>query len=395
MLTVLLYVILAILTVFVSIALYNVFTAPVLSEEPKNLSPEIKNRPPLMMPRVSVLIPARNEEQNIAKCLEGLLNQTYATLSPNHLEIIVLDDQSSDATAAIVQEYIVKHRQTVKMLRGQPMPHGWTGKNWACQQLSSAARGDVLIFTDADNTHAPKAVERTVQWMMQYQLGLLSAFPQQEVVTMPEQLAVPVVDTFVYGGLPLWLTYRVEHTSLSAANGQWIAFNREAYVQIGGHMAVRNQVVEDVELARTVKQRGIRMLTMAGTGAVFCRMYRSFDEVWNGFTKNIFGLVRYNADGFWALLGMLLAVCIVPYILVFFSDYRWLALAAIVMNMLLRGVIAWRFKHPLLASVLLHPVGIGLIIGIGINSFRTVKKGAIIWKDRAITIPLVENPGDF
>jgi chlorobactene glucosyltransferase len=367
-----------------------VLTAPVLSEKPKNLPSGFKDRPALMMPRVSVLIPARDEEHNIGKCLDGLLQQAY-----QQLEIIVLDDQSTDGTARIVQEYVAAHRLKIKFLRGLPMPEGWTGKNWACQQLSSAATGEVLIFTDADNRHAPEAVQRTVEWMSTYELGLLSAFPQQEVVTMPEKLAVPVIDMFVYGGLPLWLTYEAEHTSLSAANGQWLAFNREAYTQIGGHMSVRNHVVEDVELARTIKQRGIKMLTVAGTGAVFCRMYRSFDEVWNGFTKNIFGLVRYNTDAFFAMLGMLFAVCIVPYFMVFFAEYRWLALAAILMNMLLRGALAWRFKHPLLESVLLHPVGVGFMIVIGVNSYRTVKKGAIQWKNRAISIKLSERNEDL
>lgn len=390
MITVLLYVILAVLTVFLCITLYNVITAPMLSNEPKHLAPEIKQRSPLMMPRVSVLIPARNEEQHIGKCLEGLLAQTY-----EHLEIIVLDDHSSDNTAKIVEEFQAQHRAKVKALTGLPMPKDWTGKNWACQQLSSAATGDILIFTDADNTHAPTAVQRTVEWLMQYKLGMLSAFPQQVTVTMPEQLAVPVIDMFVYAGLPLWLTYNVEHTSLSAANGQWIAFNREAYTQIGGHMAVRNQVVEDVELARLVKQRGIKMLTMAGTGAVFCRMYTSFDEVWHGFTKNIFGLVRYNTDGFFALLGMLFAVCIVPYILVLFPEHQLLAGIAILMNMLLRGLLSWRFKHPFVPSVLMHPGSIGFMIAIGINSYRAVRKGAIRWKDRDIVVTLTERDESF
>jgi chlorobactene glucosyltransferase len=171
---------------------------------------------------------------------------------------------------------------------------------------------------------------------------------------------------------------------LAAANGQWIAFTRQAYIELGGHLSVRKHVVEDIELSRAVKQRGFRMITTAGTGTVFCRMYSSFDEVWNGFTKNLFGLVGYNTIGFFALMTMLFITCILPYFTVWFADYRWISLGAIVLNMALRLLIALKYKHPILPSVVLHPVGIGFVIAIGINSLRNVKRGKIQWKNRDI-----------
>ncbi len=384
MITVILYMVLAVLTVFLAIAIYNAFTAPMLRKQPPNAQ-NLDATSPFLLPRVSVLIPARNEEQNIGNCLTALVEQSY-----KNLEILVLNDHSTDGTAGIVQEFMRQHTN-IKLLNGITIPPNWLGKTWACQQLSSAATGDVLIFTDADNTHAPNAVANSVAWLMKYQLGMLSAFPQQQTVSMTEQLVVPVMDMFVYAGLPLWLTYKSEHTSLSAANGQWIAFNKDAYTLIGGHVTVRNQIVEDVELARIMKQRGIKILTMTGTEAVFCRMYHSFDEVWAGFTKNIFGLVRYNSESFFALMGLLFFVCIVPYFTVWFESFRWLSLAAIVMNMLMRLILSLKFKHPLLTSVFLHPAGMALTIAIGINSYIQVQRGTIQWKDRDIDIKAAMN----
>ncbi len=374
MLTVLIYMALAILTVFVCIALYNYLTAPMLRTVP---SPTARNEY-ASTPRVSVLIPARNEEANIAQCLQGLCAQNYP-----QLEIIVVDDHSTDRTAEIVQSFAAQYPH-IRLLEGRPLPPEWTGKNWACQQLSASATGTILIFTDADNTHAPNAVLNTVRWMQRYDLSMISAFPEQRTLTMPEQLAVPVVDTFVYAGLPLWLTYHSPYPSLAAANGQWIAFTRQAYIELGGHLSVRKHVVEDVELSRAAKQRGFRMLTTAGTDLIFCRMYSSFDGVWNGFTKNLFGLVGYNSIAFFVLLTMLFMACILPYFTVWFAEYRWISLGAIALNLLLRFLVAQKFKHPLWQSVVLHPVGIGFIIGIGLNSLRKVKNGTIQWKNRDI-----------
>ena len=147
----------------------------------------------------------------------------------------------------------------------------------------------------------PNAIANTVAYMQQLKLGLLSAFPEKVTVTLAEKLVVPVVDMFVYAGLPLWLTYYSRFPSLAAASGLWIAFTRETYQQTGGHQAVSNQIVEDVELSRLAKKHRIKILTTAGTGIVTCRMYQSFNEVWDGFSKNLFGLVRYKTIPFFIL----------------------------------------------------------------------------------------------
>ena len=361
------------LAVVLAVALFNAATAPMLKKPIGFLHKH---------PRVSVLVPARNEEANIGACIEGFLSQNY-----DNFEIFVLDDQSTDQTGMIIEKFSEQHSE-VQAIRGKPLPAGWLGKNWACHQLSKYANGEILIFTDADNRPAPNAIANTVAYMQKFELGLLSAFPEKVTVTLAEKLVVPVVDMFVYAGLPLWLTYFSRFPSLAAASGLWIAFTREAYQQVGGHQAVSDQIVEDVELSRLAKKRGIRILTSAGTRVVSCRMYHSFSEVWNGFSKNLFGLVRYKTIPFFILMLCLWTMCILPYITVWFGSLRALSMIALAMNITIRMVLALKYRHPFRTSVILHPLGILLTLLIGINSCFQVRRGRLQWKGRQINLPI-------
>ena len=356
------------LGIILAVVLFNAATAPMLKK-----SIRLQNRP-----RVSVLIPARNEEANIGACIEGFLSQNY-----DNFEIHVLDDQSTDGTGSIIEKFSEQYPE-VQAICGKSLPVGWTGKNWACHQLSQSAKGEILIFTDADNRPAPNAIANTVAYMQKFELGLLSAFPEKVTETLTEKLVVPVVDMFVYAGLPLWLTYFSRFPSLAAASGLWIAFTREAYQRIGGHQAVSNQIVEDVELSRLAKRKGIRILTSAGTRVVSCRMYHSFSEVWNGFSKNLFGLVRYKAVPFFVLMLVLFLMCVLPYITVWFASFTKISVIAISMNVVMRMTLALKYKHPFFTSVVLHPFGVLLTLLIGINSFCQVKRGRLQWKGRQI-----------
>ena len=362
------------LAVVLAVTLFNAITAPMLK---KVIS--LRNRP-----HVSILIPARNEEANIGACLKGFLSQNY-----DNFEILVLDDQSTDRTGAIIEKFSERHPK-VQAIHGKPLPTGWLGKNWACHQLSQAATGEILIFTDADNCPAPNAIANTVAYMQQLDIGLLSAFPEKLTRTLPEKLVVPVVDMFVYAGLPLWLTYFSRFPSLAAASGLWLAFTREAYQRVGGHQVVSNQVVEDVELSRLAKKKGIKILTLAGTRVVSCRMYHSFSEVWNGFSKNLFGLVRYKVMPFFLLILILFTMCVLPYVTVWFASLTELALVAIGMNLIMRMTLALKYRHPFFTSVVLHPFGVLLTLLIGINSFFQVRRGRLQWKGRQIDLQMNE-----
>jgi chlorobactene glucosyltransferase len=362
----LLYLSLAVLVVMLIITVYNILTAPQLRRAPLSKS----------TPLVSILVPARNEERNIAACLESFKAQVYA-----NLEILVLDDGSTDNTAAMVNSF-VEQDPRIRLIIGDPLPAGWLGKNWACDQLSRRARGEILLFIDADCRCAPSAVSHTVGWMQHLQAGMMSVFPQQLTLTLAEKLVVPVIYIFVYSLLPVWLVYRRRSPIFAAANGQWLAFTRDAYQRLGGHRAVRHQIVEDVELSRLAKRLGERLLIVCGTREVFCRMYDSARAVWEGFSKNAFGLVGFRSAPFFTLLAILTLTFVFPYFMLAKPSVADLAAVAVFMNVGLRLLLAWRYLQPAVVGSLLHPVAIAITMLIGLNSFRWFKTGRTKWKGR-------------
>ncbi|MBN1780042.1 glycosyltransferase [bacterium] len=364
---ILLYFIIASLLIVFSVTLFNALSAPMLIRGP------IPEKPPF----VSLCVPARNEAENIEGCLASLLRQDY-----RDYEILVLDDESRDSTLQIIRAMARRHPR-IRPFEGRPLPPGWTGKNWACHQLSCKARGDLLIFTDADNRHAPLAVAKTAGWMEKYNLDLFSAFPQQKMEPLSEKLVVPTVYMTVYSYLPLWLTYLLPFPSLAAANGQWLAFRRTAYEQLHAHKAAAKEPVEDTWLARHAKRNGLKILTAAGTGAVTGRMYRSWREVREGFSKNLFGLMGYRSVPFLMLLAFMCLAYTGPYILVWIHPFQVISLLAILVNSLIRLTLILKYKDPPVTLVL-HPVAVLLTVWIGIRSMTQTRSGRLTWKDRTL-----------
>jgi len=355
------------LAIVISVTVINALTAPMIAKgpQPVNISP------------VSIIVPARNEQNNIGSCLASLCAQDYPDF-----EIIVINDRSTDGTAQIVENF-AEQDSRIKLYEGMPLVRGWTGKNWACFQGSEKAKGDILIFTDSDNFYRPDTVSKTVGWLQNRQLGLLSAFPQQICTTWTQKLVVPVVDMLVYSLLPLWLTFYSKYPSLAAANGQWLAITRTAYEKIGGHKTVRGQIVEDVEISRLAKKSDIKILTAAGTNSVMGRMYSNWYEVRDGFAKNAFGLVSYQTVPFFLLLVLFLLSFVLPYFLLF-SSFVKISLLIVILNVLIRAILIVKYRHPFWASIIFHPVGILLFIYIGLLSFIHYQKGHIIWKGRSV-----------
>jgi chlorobactene glucosyltransferase len=329
-------------------------------------------------PTVSVLIPARNEEENITRCLQSILSQDYPIL-----EMVVLDDQSEDNTFAIVAQ-IVRDHSNVHCLAGKSLPEGWLGKNWACWQLAQQAKGEILLFVDADTWQHTQALRATIGWMQAYNLGMLSAFPQQRAVTFWEKLFVPLIDFILYSFLPLKAVYYIPCKAFSAANGQWIAFDRSSYQKIGGHQAVRNSIVEDVELARLTKQYRIHMMTTAGTGMVFCRMYQQMTEIWHGLTKIMYGISANNPVILFSLLLLFTLAYIMPFIILVSGVYTSLTIILIFIIMIQRIIFAKTFRHDLWLNIIFIPVTVIFGMIIAINSFYQSKYGKFVWKGREI-----------
>ncbi|ACO47785.1 glycosyltransferase family 2 protein [Deinococcus deserti] len=270
-----------VLSVKVAVALVNVVAFPRLV--PGGAGSE-KSR------RVSVLVPARDEAPNLRLNLGGVLGQEA-------LEVLVLDDDSRDETSEVAAGL------GACVLRGQPLPPGWNGKTWACHQLSRAAQGDFLLFTDADVTWSPGALNALLAEQERTGADLLSVFPRQANVTPGERLLTPLVDHVLLTLLPAPLL-RVRHRLASAANGQVMLFRREAYTRLGGHAAVQNHLLEDVALSQHVKAAGGRVSVALGRDLISVRMYRSYPESVRGFGKNaltVHGGSRLALSASWML----------------------------------------------------------------------------------------------
>lgn len=235
---------------------------------------------PVSTPLVSILVPMRNEEANVTSLIASLKAVAY----PN-IEFILLNDQSTDQTGALVKEAIGNDDEFT-VLEGRSLPEGWVGKVYACHQLQQAASGDYLLFLDADIQFRPEAVAQSLALMQQKRAQLLSGFPAFEVPPLLSKLLVPMQHFVVFFHLPLMLANYTNFTAATAANGMWMMFERQAYDSIGGHQSVADSLVEDVHIARQVKAAGFKMLLANITRSVSCRMYNTNHDAWEGFLKN-------------------------------------------------------------------------------------------------------------
>jgi glycosyltransferase involved in cell wall biosynthesis len=235
---------------------------------------------------ISAIIPARNEEAAIARAVESVAAQ------PEVGEVIVVNDQSSDGTAAVLGNLATRIPK-LKVLDAGDLPRGWVGKNHAASIGAAAARGDWLLFTDADTFHLPGSAHRGLCDAADHDAALVSYSPEQEMATFWERALIPCV----YCRLAARFSFaRINDPKQpdAAANGQFLMIRRDAYDAVGGHAAVGGNILEDVALARRVKQQGFGMHFAAPTGAVRTRMYRSLEAMWQGWTKNLYPLMGGN-----------------------------------------------------------------------------------------------------
>ncbi len=346
-------------------------------------------RAPIRRRAVSILVPARDEERNLGALLALLLAETW-----EDLEILVLDDGSRDGTAAIasaaaeVSASAGPEAPRVRLLAGEPVAPGWLGKSWACAQLAAAARGEVLIFCDADARPQPGAVAATLGLMEELGADALSCLPRQELGSWGEKALVPLVLHLpVIGMLPLPLVHRRPEPSLSLGVGQWFAFGRDAYRRCGGHAAVRDALAEDVALARRLKLAGCKTAVALSTRLVSVRMYRGFAEAWEGFGKN---LVVLTGSGWLrpaAVLAFFLLAYVAPWAMAAavpagLASPAWLLPAALLLGQ--RLAVAATFREPPL-SWLWHVPGSLLVAALALRSRAGFRKGSLRWKGRVLT----------
>jgi len=337
-------------------------------------------------PLVSVLVPARNEERALERCLRSLLSQDYG-----NFEVLVLDDHSSDDTEAIILR-LAQEDLRLRPIKGADLPPGWLGKHWACQQLVEKARGSLLLFTDADTVHHPQALANAVSAQQQESADMLTAFPHQILGSWGEKLTVPLFGWSFLCFQPIFLIHRTGLHNLSVAVGQFMLFRQEALAQVGGFAGVRGDVADDLALARATKNCGLRLRVMDGSDRIECRMYHDFKEASAGFSKNLFAAFRYNLPLFlfvwpliayatWSPLITLLSALFLPIPL---STLSWSVTASLLSFLL--WLFTCRRLHFPLSVALAGPLIILAALFIATRSLISAYNGKGTWKGRNLKI---------
>lgn len=346
-----------------------------------------RHAPPARFPRVSVLVPARNEERGIERCVSSLLAQDYPDF-----EVLVLDDESTDQTRCILDSLAARDPR-LGAFEGRPLEPGWLGKNWACAQLAARADGELLFFTDADTYHHPQTLRAFVTAMEAEKADLLGGFPRQEVETWGEKFIVPFFTWVIYCFTPLALGYFLKFSSLSTAVGQALLFRRSAYEGIGGHRTVRTAIVEDLELARQIKAHGYTWRMMRITDLVSCRMYRGGQEAAAALSRNLFAAFDFRVAPYIFAWAWLLVMFLKPYV-----DLGLLAIGqpldvplAAVLACIGLALVLWTVPYHLLALPVwlapLYPVTMLIMEVVALRSLWLGLRGRLTWKDRAVVRP--------
>lgn len=246
--------------------------------------------------KVSILVPARNEEHNIQRLINTVQNLSYS-----NIELIICDDNSTDNTVSIINKNI-KEGVAIQLIKNKTLPKDWLGKNYACYTLSKNASGTFFLFIDADVSISNNIIEQCLGHSRANDLSLISIFPKQTMKTSAEKLTVPLMNYILLSLLPLPLVQYSRFRSLAAANGQFMFFNANDYNKLNPHKTARNNKVEDIAIARFFKKNKLKISCIASNSNVNCRMYQDYNESIHGFSKNInayFGGSYFTTFLFW------------------------------------------------------------------------------------------------
>lgn len=348
-------------------------------------------------PDVSICIPARNEEASVERCVRSAVNQKY----PN-FHVYVLDDDSTDGTSAILAKLESQFPDKLTVLSSRPKPDDWLGKPWACHQLAEASYEDILLFIDADTWIEPSAIAKTIRTMGQDILDSITLWPSQKLGSFWEKNVIPLIYMSLLTLLPVryirrppkWIPPFLRKKiapRFTAACGQFMAFKRRSYEQVGGHQSVKDMIVEDMALARNIKYAGYSMNMYHGRDVVSCRMYRSHRELWQGLRKNFLAGFGYNLPLFF-VMGLLHLMAYVMPLFTLLLLVIWggsiiligLCTAALLLMFAQRFIINRWFDWRI-SSALLHPLGVGWFQVLAIQVLKDyLTREAATWKGRSL-----------
>lgn len=325
---------------------------------------------PAVTPKVSVIVPAKDEELNIERCLNSLMNQTY----PNY-EIIVVDDRSVDRTGEILERIRTRSKVPFKIIRIEKLPPGWTGKNHGMFTASRAASGDWLLYTDADTTHQPESIASAVNCAVERGIDFLTLAPQTEVHSFWEKTVQPLA----VGSLALWFdsqSVNDPRSGIVLANGQYILVKRRVYEEVGGNESVKSEVVEDVELAKRVRSAGFVMNFLNGTHLYATRMYSTLGQIKTGWTRIFTYLFNKNAWSVLHKIALFVFFSILPFVVLaiqklflfsgsaYFNPAIFIVASCVTMLIIVVRFIGNKLIHSDPWYALLHPVGSVIMVWI-------------------------------
>jgi chlorobactene glucosyltransferase len=351
-----------------------IYTKLIKSRCVKKTDRALKNKSDL--PLVSILIPARNEQSHIERCLDSALNQSY----PN-TEVILLDDNSCDNTAEIIRS-IKAQNPKLQFLQGRTKPKEWLGKAWACYQLAQKAKGEYFLFIDADVELNKIAVQKSLTCISNQNLDLLSCSPKQIQKTIGEKILLPNLNWVLYSFLPLILMKITNQASISAAIGQFIFISQKGYKRLGGHKQVKNTPIDDIQLAREAKSTGLKALIIPGYELAKCRMYTSGKNALKGFARVIMPALNNKYLTAYFAAAALTLMLLIPFGGLIF-DLSWSIILTIQFIQIF--IVSLINNENITKNLLLYlPQRIALIFNI-IYSAILWKGKKIFWKERKIS----------
>lgn len=339
------------------------------------------------LPLISVLVPARDEEANIAACVRSLLALNY----PN-FEVLVLDDHSADDTYPILCR-LRDQDHRLRVLIGVELPEDWYGKPFACWQLANAARGELLLLTDADCVFAPDALLLALGARQEQSADVVSLVPDLRCEGFWERLLIPIQYFVIFAFLPTPLIRMTPYPWFAAANGAFLFLSRETYFEVDGHRAVRQQLAEDVKFAQHVKREGKSLWYGDGSRTYFVRMYTGLDDLWAGFAKNLFPAFSNNLALLLCVLFFLVSLFVLPPFWAFWgwqehANWTVFALGTYLGLAVVRLGVTARFGRDSSIYSLLNPLAWSLVVGIALTSaYRSLSGKGNAWKGRVYRQP--------
>lgn len=333
-------------------------------------------------PFVSVIVPARNEESVIERCLTSLLTQDYADY-----EVLVVDDQSTDATAAIVRRLAAADPR-LHVVSGEPLPDGWLGKPHALAEGAAAARGEILVLTDADTIHSPKSVSWAVTNLTDHGADILSGYLDQRYGSFGERLIVPTMYAAMLL-LPLPLVPRRRNLGTAFAIGQYVAVRRSALDAVGGYESIRGSITDDMSMAKRLNARGYRGIFLDAREAAGCRLYTGYRDAFRGIERSIYSALGGNPVASSLVTAIVLAVIVAPAVSVLLGAVRLqlqpgpVALA-FVLFAAAWALVCWDRDVPFTAFALYPLVFANLMLILNGSMLATGFGGGADWKGRPI-----------